>query len=487
MQSNRICMFRYLTSYKFYTLAKIGFGLAYLWYIWDFFWIHVAFWNQLNLLLFDPSNAVFSGDPNLDDFLRTIATFLNQKVAVWVFFLISPLVVGLFLWGRHRWLQFVVGCWMSVSIISLTAFLDFFQSSADMWVNFVFVIYGLTALICSTDEWEKYEPGFSLVKWRDDPVLASNFAWLVVLLQFTVYFFAGVNKLIEGWVPWTTGVAIQNLVAFDNSVREFARGTRVPYWLSLILCYVTLLQRLVVPFGFYIKRYRIWSVLILGTMHIGYSILMYVNLFPLIGIASLMMILPPRPLPLLRTSSRQQLDRRKRVQLSGQYALVQGNTLIQGAVICLFSLYLLWECIRLTASDAMPWEKRLMVMPAWKMFSDGGVLPAGEWRLILDTPQGKVDATDISRQPLPNLWRDRFYINGIFYSLLDNVTRKNSYSSDIEPGSLVDRLLQATEKMYRDRQLQLNGNPVVLNASFEMKMKTNNFVLRVHHYFHQGF
>jgi hypothetical protein len=478
-------MFRYLTSYRFYTLAKIGFGLAYLWYIWDFFWIHIAVWNQLNLLLFNPSDILLSGDPYLDVLLRAIVIFLNKKVAVWIFFLISPLVVGLFLWGRHRWLPPVVGCWMSVSIISLAVFLDVFHSTADVWVNFVFLIYGLTALICSNEEWEKYEPGFRLAKWRDDPVLASNFAWLVVLLQFTVYFFAGVNKLIYGWVPWTTGVAIQNLLAFDNSVKEFARGTHVPYWLSLILCYVTLLQRLVVPFGFYIKRYRIWAVLILGTMHLGYSILIYVNLFPLIGIASLMMILPPRTLPSVRTSSRQPPNRRKRVPRSIQPS--GENTLVQSTIISLFSLYLLWDCTRLTASDAMPWEKRLMVMPDWKMFSDGGALPAGEWRLILATPQGKVDATDISRQPLPHLWRDRFYINDIYYDVLDHATRGNSYSSGIMPGSLVDRLLQATEKMYRNRQLQLKGNPDVWGASFEIVMQTNILVLEVHRNFHHGF
>ncbi len=42
-------MFRYLTSYRFYTLAKIGFSLAYLWYVADFFRIHNAIWNQLSL------------------------------------------------------------------------------------------------------------------------------------------------------------------------------------------------------------------------------------------------------------------------------------------------------------------------------------------------------------------------------------------------------------------------------------------------------
>jgi hypothetical protein len=445
-------MFRYLASYRFYTLAKIGFGLAYLWYIWDFFWVHVAIWNQLYLLLFNPSNVEFSGNPHLDIFLRRIAIFLNEKVVVCIFVLISPLVVGLYLWGRHRWLQFVVGCWMSASMVSLTTLVGVFTSTADIWVNYVFIIYSLTALICSTDEWEKCESGFSLAKWRDDPVLASTYAWFVVLLQFTVYLFAGVNKLIDGWVPWTTGVALQNL-AFDSSMHEFARGTHVPYWLSLILCYVTLLQRLVVPFGFYFMRYRIWSVLILGSMHLGYAILMYVNLFPLIGIASLLMILPPRTLPLLRTSSRQPHKVGRMVKWNDQ------TTLVRSTVICLFSLWLLLESARLTIFNTMLWENKLMVVPAWKMFADGGVLADGRWRLILDTPQREVDATDISLQPLPHLWRDRFYINIIFYDLLTKNTG---------PGSLVDKLLQATKKTYRDRQLQLNGNPVVLNAGFDL-------------------
>ena len=55
-------MFRYPTSYRCYTLAKIGFSLAYIWYVSDFFRIHVAIWNQLALLLPDPRNIVLSGN-----------------------------------------------------------------------------------------------------------------------------------------------------------------------------------------------------------------------------------------------------------------------------------------------------------------------------------------------------------------------------------------------------------------------------------------
>jgi hypothetical protein len=448
-------MFRYLTSYRFYTVAKIGFGLAYLWYIWDFFWIHVA-WDQLSILLSDPSDIAFSGNPQLDVFLRRLAILVNAKAMVWMFFLVSPFATGLFLWGRHKWLQFAVGSWMSFSMISLTALVGIFTSTADIWLNYIFVTYSLTALVCPADEWENRESGLSLVKWRNNPVLASSFAWLVVLLQFSVYFFAGVNKLIDGWVPWTTGVALQNL-AFDSSMHEFVRGTHVPYWLSLILCYVTLLQRLVVPFGFFFTRYRIWSVLILGAMHIGYAILMYVNLFPLVGIASLLMILPPQTLPL--PSSRKPQRVKKQLQQTSKM------TLVQSTVICFFSLWLLLESTRLTVSSPMPWENKLMAVPAWRMFADGGKWAGGKWRLILETPQGEVDATDIACQPLPHLWRVRFYVDTIFHDLLNKNTG---------PGSLVDRLIQATEKTYHDRQLQLNGDPTVLDANFDIIYRNPN-------------
>jgi len=445
-------MFRYPTSYRFYTLAKIGFALAYLWYVWDFFRIHVAIWNQLSLLLSNPSDIIFSGNPQLDVFLRQAAIFVSGKSMVWVFLLISPLVAGLYLWGRNKWLQFAVGCWMSFSMISLTALVGVFNTTADIWLNYIFATYSLITLISPADAWKKNEPGFSPAKWRENPVLASHFAWLVVLLQFSVYFFAGINKLIDGWVPWTTGVALQNL-AFDSSMHEFVRGTHVPYWLSLILCYVTLLQRLVVPFGFFFTRCRIWSVLILGSMHIGYAILMYVNLFPLVGIASLLMILPPRTSPLPRPVSQRPHRGKKIIPQDKRTAFVQS------AAVGLFSLYLLLESSRLTISTPMPWENKLMVVPAWRMFADGGISSGGKWRLILETPRGQVDATDISLQLLPHLWRDRFYIDTVFHDLLNKNTG---------PGSLVDRLLQATEKMYRDRQLRLNGDPVVLNAAFDL-------------------
>ena len=444
-------MFRYLTPYRFYTLAKIGFGLGYQWYIWDFFQIHVAIWNQLSLLLPEPSDIIFSGNPQLDVSLRQAAIFLGGKAMVWLFVLISPLATSLYVWGRHKWLQLAVGCWMSFSMISLTSLIGVFNTTADIWLNYIFVFYTLTALICPADEWENRESGFSLVKWRDNPALSSTYAWLVVLLQFCVYFYAGINKLLDGWVPWTTGVALQNL-AFDSSMHEFIRGTHVPYWLSLILCYVTLIQRLIVPFGFFFMRFRFLSVLILVMMHIGYAILMYVNLFPLVGIASLLLILPPRTAPLPRSVSQ---PHRKIKSVPPD----QRTVFIQNVAIGFFSLYLLLESARLTIFNPKAWENKLMVVPAWRMFADGGVSSGGKWRLFLETPQGEVDGTALSLQTLPHIWRDRFYIDAVFHELLN----KNTGS-----GSLVQSLIQGSEKIYRDRQLQSHGNPVILNTAFEI-------------------
>src|SRR5580692_5340439 len=148
-------MFRYLTSYRFYTLAKIGFSAAYLWFVSDFFRIHVAIWDQLSLLLPDPRHAVLSGNQQLDEVLRAIATFLSGKAMVWVFTLSSPVAAGLFLWGRHKWIQLAVGLWISFSMISLNILVGVFSSTVDVWVNLVFVIYGVVALVSPADEWER--------------------------------------------------------------------------------------------------------------------------------------------------------------------------------------------------------------------------------------------------------------------------------------------------------------------------------------------
>jgi hypothetical protein len=450
-------MFRYLTSYRFYTLAKVGFALAYLWYVADFFRIHVGNWDHLSLLLPDPRYLVLSGNPRLDTVLRPIALLLSGPAMTCAFALISPLAAGLFLWGRHKWLQAAVGGWMSFSMISLNCLVGVFSSTVDVWVNLVFIIYGLVALISSADEWESSEAGWSPTRWRANPAMDSAFAWLVVWLQFLVYFFAGVNKLVLGWIPWTTGAALQNL-AIDSSIHDFARGMHVPYWISLVLCYVTLVQRLVVPFGFFFRRWRMWSVVILGTMHVGYAILMNVNLFPLIGLASLLMILPPpEAIPAGTTVKASGANKNKAP--SPRRTTAPNAARAKNAVIGIFALALALESARLTHFGATPWENKLMVAPGWRMFADGGVVAGGEWRLILASPRERVDGTGFALQALPHIWRDRFYINNIFNDIMNR---------NMGPGSLVDRLARGTRKMYRERQLAQQLPPTFVNVGFEL-------------------
>lgn len=430
----------------------MGFCAAYLWYVWDFFWIHDTLWKQPFSLVTDTSEIAFFGNSALDIPLRAIAMFFSTRAMDWVFLLAAPVVAGLFIWGRHRWLQFAVAAWICLSMIELACFGGEFISHADIWINYVFVTYGFTALILRPGEWEREELGFSPARWRENPVLSSTYAWLVVLVQFTVYFFAGLNKLIQGWEPWTTGVALQNL-AYDSSMHDFVRGIHVPYWISLILCYVTLFQRLVVPFGFFLPRFRIWSVLILGSMHVGYAILMKVTIFPLIGIASLLMILPVRAEPLPQPSVR---TARKRKKNRSEPA---SRPWVQSALIGAFSLWLLCEPVRLAFARPTLWENRLLVVPAWRMFADGGVSAGKGWRLILETPSGEVDVTSLGMGILPHRWRDRFYIDIVLHGIID---------SNLGPDALPIKLLAATEKIYGQQQIDRGASPAVVRSGFEI-------------------
>jgi hypothetical protein len=72
-------------------------------------------------------------------------------------------------------------------------------------------------------------------------------------------------------------------------------------------------------------------------------------------------------------------------------------------VIGFFSLHLLLESAQLTIFSPKAWENKLMAVPAWGMFADGGVSSGGKWRLLLETPQGEVDGTALSLQPLPHI------------------------------------------------------------------------------------
>jgi hypothetical protein len=87
-----------------------------------------------------------------------------------------------------------------------------------------------------------------------------------------------------------------------------------------------------------------------------------------------------------------------------------------------------------------------------------------KWRLILQTPQGEMDATDMLLQVLPHLWRDRFYMDDILHRVLN----ENSQQELDHPDAMLRRLLQGAEKLYDDHQFRRHGNPIIFRARFEI-------------------
>lgn len=428
------------TSYRSYTLAKAGLAAAYLWYVWDFFRIHRAIQHGLSSLLHPPATMAFVGIAPMDEALRSWAEALSRPAMTAVFLGAAPVAMGLYAWGRHRWLQAAVGLWASFSLIALSAIAGAFVTTADIWLHFSFLAYALAALV--SPGWDEEGAGLSRQAWALNPTLSSTYAWLLVLLQFTVYFYAGVSKLAYGWEPWTTGRALQNL-AYDHAMRASVQGLVLPGWIALGLCYVTLAQRLIVPFGFFLgDRGRFWSALCLGSMHLGYALLMHVNSFPLIGIASLLMVWPP---------SR---------QAPHAAPVAESRSSLRPLAIYVFSAWLLLEPARLIVSNvAFPGEAKLLLAPVWNMFADGGVNAAGRWRLVLETPQGKLDATGIPLSLLPGTWRDRFYIDHLYRDLLNGTP---------PPGSSGDLLVTTARRLYAEQATAAHADPTILYSGFDL-------------------
>src|SRR5271163_2383542 len=104
-------MTRYLTSYRLFILSKLGLGLAYLWVCWDFLRINLALHNHLHELLPDLATEVVCGNAWLNSSIIRFLLFVSQPMAVWCYFGLSPLAIGLYVWGGFRWLQVGLGLW----------------------------------------------------------------------------------------------------------------------------------------------------------------------------------------------------------------------------------------------------------------------------------------------------------------------------------------------------------------------------------------
>jgi hypothetical protein len=115
-----------------------------------------------------------------------------------------------------------------------------------------------------------------------------------MVLVFSVYFFSALLKNSSEW--HTEGTAIYYALSLDQMVLPPGRWL---YNFPLILKYMTLgvyYTELIVPFLFfspvYTKQLRLFAILGLTALHIGIASTLFVGLFFLIGLATLIGILP---------------------------------------------------------------------------------------------------------------------------------------------------------------------------------------------------
>ncbi len=187
-------------------------------------------------------------------------------------------------------------------------------------------------------------------------------------------------------------------------------------------------------------------------MHIGYAILLNVNLFPLVGIASLLMVWPANV-----TSERPAAAWTWR-----DLRTIHGTTRLRFLATGAFVAWMLLEPLRLTSFGAMAWENKLMVVPAWRMFADGGNAAGSTWRLVFLTPRGNVDVTDISLEPLPHSWRDRFVVDLIFHELA---------TGSAGPNSMANHLVLSAKDTYLARQHERGDVATVLRTRFDLAVR----------------
>ena len=448
-------MFRYLTPYRFLILAKLGVGLAYLWFCWDFFRLNRAMRDQLRELIPELSKDTIFSNLTLNRITIDTLSFLSQPAATWLYFLLSPIIVLLYLWGRHRWLQMGIVLWVWISIVAMTSHINALMTTADFWLAWCFILYGVAILVTPPGQWDVSQPGFSMGLWRTNPTIYSEYAWLVVVLQFTVYFYAGLNKLIYGWTAWTSGTALQNL-SYDPSMHDYVRGFPVPYLLSLALCYVTLFQRLILPFGFFSMRYRGWAVLILGAMHLGYDLLMQVAIFPLMGIACLLLIIPPRALalPLFSLPSRKQ-DRPLKLYMRSLPATRPrlAQKILTIAIACLL---LIEPAVISYYSSAPPyWNVKFATQLHWIMFADGGVQSKDRFRIAVkvhDPVTGQIryhEVTDLPLRYFPDTWRTRLYAQLILLKASQSRQSRLSSGEYVKTDDYLENYINTSVNLYR--------------------------------------
>ena len=198
--------------------------------------------------------------------------FTIPQITQWAPWLGAILGLGALIWtpGRRPLIALLALLHYAVTCTSVHMYST---SEADSWV-------WLLALV--------------LVCIPDDGAMTEDF-WVGVLklVGFLVYFFAGLNKAIH-W-EWWNGQTLLTIIR-DPSVTKgpfqiFASMPKV----CMVLGWVTLFQRLVVPWGLFSSRVLVRRICagILVAMHISYMFTLDVGTFSWVGILYLSLFFFP--------------------------------------------------------------------------------------------------------------------------------------------------------------------------------------------------
>jgi hypothetical protein len=463
-------MLRYLTSYRCFILTKLGLGIAYFWLCCDFLRLNVALQIHLQELIPELSKETFCGNSALNAILVRSLLFLSQPGACWIYFILSPVVVAVYIWGRFRWLQAGIAGWVWLSIAATAARVSVVMTTADFWLSWCFILYLISGVITPSGQWDVSQPSLRADLWRKNATISSEYACLLVVLQFTVYFYAGLNKLIFGWTAWTSGTALQDLM-LDPAMHHYVRGLALPHLISLFLCYLTLAQRLIVPFWFFSWRYRRWAVMMLGLMHLGYEAVMQVTVFPLIGIACLLIVLPPRGLALPFFAKLPRKEARTRKSCVSIVPRSSPSRLQRILAVTTVILLLAEPAILSYDSDAPPyWNVKLATQLHWIMFADGGSQSKYRFKVrveVQDPVTGQVHLDDVTDLPISYFhvsWRTRLYEQAILRNALAAQHPGTGYVSTDE---YLDNYVNTAVKLYKN---EFSHEPNVLRVVLAIEL-----------------
>ncbi len=124
---------------------------------------------------------------------------------------------------------------------------------------------------------------FLAIPAKDSPI-ESYWVGVLKLVGFCVYFFAGLHKII---VPdWRTGIALQNVFLDHDLINARYSFVAETPWMYFLSAWITLFQRLVVPWGLWSSRreLRLVSAGLLALMHYSYMVIMNLGTFSWVGI-----------------------------------------------------------------------------------------------------------------------------------------------------------------------------------------------------------